>query len=35
MNERRLQFEKRIDYVCDFKDGFLGSQRVDGIIELA
>lgn len=29
-----MLFEKRIDYVCDFQDGFLGSKRVDGDIEL-
>ncbi len=29
-----MLFEKRIDYVCDFKGGFLGSKRVDGVIEL-
>jgi hypothetical protein len=34
LGEKRLLFEKRIDFVCDFQDGFLGSKRVDGDFEL-
>ena len=35
MKEQRVQFEKRIDFICNFKDGFLGTKRVDGIMDLS
>ena len=35
MKEQRLKFEKRVDLISEFKGGFLGTKRVDGIMDLA